>query len=145
MKSSILRTLLTLSLSAAFAPFTQMAEGQSTLRDTVYATIPFDFTIGQKAFATGKYCVKHLSQDVLVIRNLDDHSSVVAMTLPGRPSRERGTTVLRFTRYGASYFLSEVSDDSHGWRLHQSAAEKELIAKNAANPPITLAVALSSK
>ena len=140
MKSSMVRTLVTLSLSAVLSPVALLAQ------DQINATIPFDFTVGQKSFAAGDYSVHQMnSGGVLAIRNLKDRSGIIVMTTPAEPAKRGGTPVLTFNRYGDSYFLSAVSGDDRGWQLHPSSAEKELIAKVASPRPVVVTAALRSK
>ena len=139
MKRSIIRTLVTLSLSAALSPVALMAQNR------INATIPFDFAIGAKSFAAGDYSVNRLNEHILVIQNVKSGSSVMTMVMPSDPTTKSGKPVLTFNRYGNSYFLSAVSSDSQGWRLHTSSAEKELIAKATGPKPVVVAAALRSK
>lgn len=139
MKSSILRALATLSLGAALGPAALMAQSP------VYVTIPFDFTIGAKSFAAGEYRVQQITQAVLDIRNVNDYSGVVTLTMPSEASKRRGTASLEFHRYGEDYFLAAVSDGTRAWSLAQSHAERELMAKRASPQPVAVAAALSVK
>jgi hypothetical protein len=139
MKSSMVRTLLTLSLSAVLSPVALLAQ------DQIHATIPFDFTVGWKWFAAGDYSIQKLNSSVLVIRNLHDSTGIMTLAMPGEAAKKAGTPVLTFNRYGDSYFLSQVSGESQGWKLHQSPAERELIAKVASPRPVVVTAALRSK
>jgi hypothetical protein len=139
MKSSIVRTLVTLSLSAALSPVALLAQ------DQINAKIPFDFTVGAKSFAAGDYSVRRLNEHILLIQNFKHGTGVMTMVLPGEQSKKAGIPVITFNRYGDRYFLSEVSGDSQGWRLFPSAVEKELIGKVASPRPVVVAAALRSK
>jgi hypothetical protein len=106
------------------------------------AKIPFAFTVGTKSFAPGDYSVNQLSEGrALLIRNHKDGTSVITMVMPGEESKKAGTAVMVFKQYGNQYFLSAVSEDSRGWRLLPSRAEKELIAKVTAPQPVVVAAA----
>jgi hypothetical protein len=139
MKSTILRTLLTLSLSATFSHVALLAQ------DKVCATIPFDFTVGEKSLAAGKYCAHHLQPFVVQVYNAGNWSGIMAMTLPGEPSKQPGKAMFTFHRYGNSYFLAEISDDSRGRRFFKSVAEKELIARASLPQRTTATTILASK
>src|ERR1035437_2295023 len=139
MKNTIVRTLVTLGLSAVLSPVALLAPSK------IHATIPFDFTIGAKSFPAGDYSVKQVSEYVLLIQSIKDGTGVMAMTLPSEKTTREGTPVLVFNKYGDSYFLSKISGDDRGWKLHQSAAEKEMVAKVASPKPITVLAALHSK
>ncbi|HTB13145.1 MAG TPA: hypothetical protein VK752_16295 [Bryobacteraceae bacterium] len=138
MKTSIVRTLLTLSISAILSPVALLAQ------DKITATIPFDFTVGAKTFSAGDYSVQRLNQGVLLIQNMKHGTGVMTMVLPGE-SNKAGVPVITFNRYGNRYFLSQVSNDSQGWRLRPSKVEKELIAQAASPRAVILAAALYSK
>lgn len=136
MKSLIVRTLVTLTLSAALSPVALLAQ------DQLNAKIPFAFTAGAKSFAPGDYSVHQLNNGhVLLIQNQKDGTAVMTTVMPGEQSKKAGTSVITFKRYGDRYFLSEVSGDEKGWRLFPSAAEKELIAKATTPQPVVLVAA----
>jgi hypothetical protein len=134
MNLSILRTL-TLSLSAAIAPVSLMAQG------SIHANIPFDFNVGTKSFAAGEYRVQHVTPTVLAILNAAGSTVAMVQANSAFPTAAPGTAQLTFNRYGDRYFLSQVSEDSRGWQLSKSAVEKELIAKRTPAGLIRLASA----
>jgi hypothetical protein len=139
MKNTIVRTLVTLSLSAVLSPVALLAQSN------INATIPFDFTIGAKSFPAGDYSVKQVSECVLLIQSIKDGTGVMTMVKPADKTTKDGTPVLTFNRYGDSYFLSKVSGDDWGWKLHQSPVEKEMVAKVASPKPVIVTAALHSK
>jgi len=140
MKNTIVRTLVTLGLSAVLSPVALLAQSN------VNANIPFDFTIGAKSFAAGDYSIRLLSECVLLIQSAKDGTGVMTMVQPGeKTQRPDGTPVLVFNRYGDRYFLSKVSGDDRGWNLRQSRAEKEMVAKVPLPKPISVVAALHSK
>ena len=133
MKTSIVRTLITLSVSAAIGPLSLLAQGP------IQFTAPFDFTVGNKNFASGEYRVVAMAPEVLAIRSRDDRSSQVVIAHASQPKSRQSNAVLTFNKYGDRYFLSRVSDPNHGWELPKSRVEKELIAKRASPAPVTVA------
>jgi hypothetical protein len=132
MKASILRTLATLSLSAALGPVSLRAQGP------INVTIPFDFTVGAKSFAAGEYRVNQQASHVLAIRSVNGQASMMIMTNAAPPTAPPGKAKLTFNKYGDRYFLSQVSDYDRGWELSKSTVEKELIAKRASPQPVVL-------
>ena len=73
----------------------------------VRATIPFDFTVGDKLLPPGTYTITSFDSHELWIRNHDRSVSVATMALPGR--NDPGTTgKLVFNKYGDQYFLREI-------------------------------------
>jgi hypothetical protein len=139
MKRSIFRALATLGLGASLGSVALMAQ------DAIYANIPFDFTVGAKSFAAGRYRVHQVTSVVLDIRNVEDHAGTVAMTVPPGSPKTRGQAVLTFHRYGEDYFLAGVSNGARAWSLPQSRTEKELMARRTSPQPISIAAALSPK
>jgi hypothetical protein len=138
MKNTIVRILVTLSISAFLSPVALFAQSQ------INATIPFDFTIGAKSFTAGDYTVRQVNEHVLLIQSVKGGTGVITMVLPGETTKRPGTPVLTFNRYGDSYFLSKVSADDRGWTLHTSPAEKEMVARVPSPKPVIVA-ALHSK
>jgi hypothetical protein len=139
MKNSIVRTLLTLSISAVLSPVALLAQPK------INATIPFDFTVGAKTFTAGDYSVSKLNEHVLLIQRVKDGTGVMTMVMPSEPTKQEGIPVIVFNRYGDRYFLSQVSGADQGWKLNQSRLERELIGKVATPRPVIVAAALHSK
>jgi hypothetical protein len=133
MKTSIVRTLITLSVSAAIGPLSLLAQGP------IQFTAPFDFTVGNKNFASGEYRVAAVAPQVLAIRSLDGRSTQVVIAQASQAKDKQSNAVLTFNRYGDRYFLSRLSDPNHQWELPKSRVEKELIAKRASPAPVTVA------
>jgi hypothetical protein len=139
MKSSIVRSLVTLGLSAILSPVALLAQ------DNITATIPFDFFVGGKSFAAGDYSIHRLNEGVLKIQKVKDGTGVFAMVMTTDKTSNSRMPVLLFNRYGDRYFLSKVSGEDRGWQLHPSNVEKELISKVASPKPVVVAAALRSK
>jgi hypothetical protein len=139
MKNTIVRTLFTVGLSAVLSPVALLAQSQ------INAAIPFDFTIGAKSFPAGDYSVRQVSEHVLLVQSIKDGTGVMTMTMPTERTEKGGTPVLTFNKYGDTYFLSKVTGDDRGWKLHQSAAEKEMVAKVPTPKPVIVVAALYSK
>ena len=135
MKTSIVRTLITLSVSAAIGPLSLLAQGP------IQFTAPFDFTVGTKTFASGEYRleVAAVLPQVLAIRSLDGRSSQMVIAQASQAKGKQSNAVVTFNRYGDRYFLSRLSDTDQGWELPKSRVEKELIAKRASPAPVTVA------
>jgi len=132
MKSSILNTLATLSLSAALGAVGLQAQGP------IHITVPFDFTVGSKSLAAGEYSVRQQAPHVVAIQSVNGHSALLIMTNPAEPNAAPGVAKFTFNKYGDRYFLSQVSDSARGWQLPTSAAEKELLANKLSPKPTVL-------
>jgi len=84
------------------------ALGQSD-RQTII-NIPFNFTVGEKAFPAGKYVIARNRKDsdtVWVIRHKDNAAKAMLLTRPVRAIDTLEETKLVFHRYDDLYFLSE--------------------------------------
>ena len=92
--------LVLLTFSSAF--------GQSDRQTIIH--IPFNFSVGEKTFASGKYVIernRNNSDTVWVIRNKDNDASAIVVTRSARAYDVVEETRLVFNRYDDSYFLSE--------------------------------------
>jgi len=79
-----------------------MAQGRA-----VRATVPFDFTVGDKLLPAGNYEVSKPSSSFVEIQNRDNHATALTTTTySSHDSRQKAELV--FNRYGNQYFLSEV-------------------------------------
>jgi hypothetical protein len=138
MKSSILRTLVTLGLSVTLGSVSLMAQ------DRIKATVPFNFTIGTKAYTAGEYEISRAtSPHVLTITRYGGSSAFVMPASTENVAEKSGKPVLRFHRYGEQYFLFQVSDGRRRADLPKSPVEKELLAKRVS--PATATLLASSK
>jgi hypothetical protein len=124
MKSSVLRTLVTLGLGTIFNHVGLLAQDQ-----ILCANVPFDFTVGANSFSAGKFCVQRWREPVVRIQDSSHGTGIFAQTLPANPTKEPGKVKFTFHRYGSTYFLAQVSDNNIGRAFFRSTAEKELIAK----------------
>lgn len=72
------------------------------------ATMPFNFTVGNKALPAGTYTIFKVRDDLLEIRNQDGKVAIISTAYPdGDQSISRA--VLIFNRYGDQYFLHHVA------------------------------------
>lgn len=99
----------------AFALFTLagiLSCGSALAQDhAVQATVPFDFTIGNKLLPPGTYTIAPVSDEVIAIQNRDRQVSILSSTSPD--SRQAGSrSVLVFDEYAGQYFLREVLSES---------------------------------
>ena len=96
------------------------------------ANIPFDFRMGDAVMPAGEYHVQS-ECGVLILRGEDgSHPAAAVITIPvSRPAAQEPSR-LEFTRYGNSYFLTEVWDAfSEGGKAPlKTPQEKEYAARN---------------
>jgi hypothetical protein len=75
----------------------------------VQATVPFDFTVGNKLFPSGTYAIKpeSMTANVISIRNHDKPIAVLSLVHRDSNKSPNGGQLL-FHKYGGQYFLSEI-------------------------------------
>lgn len=110
-----------LSFSAALA--------QSDRQTIIH--IPFNFSVGEKSFAAGKYVIERNRRDsdtVWVIRHKDNSGQAVLLTRPVRSIDTQEDTKLVFSRYDDLYFLSGfwIAGGNTGREIQISDKEKAL-------------------
>ena len=110
------------------------------------ATIPFDFRIGNSAFPSGEYSIRHSGGVLFVKQTAGNRKGGIFMTVgEDHPQTSNATGTLQFSRYGDSYYLSKVwTPDSQVARATlKSPHEKELASH--IGMPGTASVALRTK
>jgi hypothetical protein len=114
-KSSLLVLSLLLTVAGAHA--------QSAAR----ANVPFAFKVGTTQMPAGTYAIRNdPGSNVVMVRNVQTGTSVLAMGRPESPSKK--TDKLIFHRYGSQYFLTAIlgSRGSQGMVFPATKQEKEL-------------------
>jgi hypothetical protein len=77
----------------------------------VRATVPFDFTVGNKLLPSGNYTIKQeTSRHMIVIRSHDKPIAALSLVNQDGNKSPNGGKLL-FHRYGGQYFLSEILCD----------------------------------
>jgi hypothetical protein len=99
----------------------------------VRATVPFDFTVGNKLLPSGTYTFKEGSSNVILIRSHDKPISALSLVNQSDHKTSNGGKLL-FHRYGGHYFLSEILCDQADLnvQLPLSRAEKKTRLQQAA-------------
>jgi hypothetical protein len=84
----------------------------------VQATVPFNFTVGDKTLPAGTYSIKSASSSssVIVIRNHDKPIAMVASVMQDGKTAPGGGYLV-FHKYGDRYFLSEILSDAADMNL----------------------------
>lgn len=115
-----------LTVALAFVSVVTSANGQS--RRVLVASIPFEFTVGNKTLPAGEYIVTSVTagSEALMIRSKDSRSASMRLTNGISASKASAQAKLVFHRYGQSYFLSEVwtAGESSGRQLIKSGQER---------------------
>jgi len=99
------RTFATALLAAAslMAPIGVSAQSRQQ------ATIPFDFTVGQRSLPAGTYEITPLGPGVIAVRGWKGKELVSVTTLIISTSEvNKNPNELVFNKYGDQYFLSEI-------------------------------------
>jgi hypothetical protein len=102
------RTFATALLAAA----SLMASIGVSAQSRQQATIPFDFTVGQRLLPAGTYVIRPLGRGVIAVRGWKGNELVSATTLITSANEvSKNPDTLVFHRYGDQYFLSEIRGD----------------------------------
>ena len=127
--------MLTLVVGLALVAGVNSANGQITSH-AVTAEIPFDFVVGNKTLAAGRYMVSSATSDgqAIRIRNSDGKSGAFRLTIQVPEKSQKRNAKLVFHRYGQQYFLAEVwSGGSWGNQLATCSHERNLRRELASN------------
>jgi len=115
-------------------------------------SIPFDFNVQGKTLPAGEYEVRRINDEPtgLLMRNLNaKHDNIVFETEPKIDRSITKNDELIFTRYGDSYFLSEIvtAGEQTGEEVYPSHREKELkremMSRNQEQPEVVTVAALN--
>jgi hypothetical protein len=90
----------------------------------VRATVPFDFTVGNKLLPAGTYIIKEQSNHMIVIQNHDKPIAMLSL-VNGDSNRSPNGGKLKFHRYGSQYFLSEILCDQANMNLQVPTSKTE--------------------
>jgi hypothetical protein len=95
--------------TALLAGASLMASTGALAQDWQQATVPFDFTVGQRLFPAGTYVITHVSPSTILVRGWKGKELVSALSLIESTSEvHKNPDKLVFHRYGDQYFLSEI-------------------------------------
>lgn len=140
MKKEALRffAMVILLVMVAFVSALASASAQ-TPADNLTASIPFEFSVGDKTLPAGTYQISELNADgsALRVRNSsDDNQSAIRLTNSVSSAQPKEHSTLIFQRYGDRYFLSQiwVVGELQGREIvksgQQRAADRELARRN---------------
>ena len=121
------RQFLFLIAIAAFATtLTTNAFGQTS--NTVEANVRFNFQIGDRVYAAGKYrleLVSGQSANILQIRSLGDANKRQFILATHSNTDKTQTPKLVFQKYGENYFLTEIFLDAEQWGYSIRASRRQ--------------------
>ena len=99
-----------------------------TINHSVRATVPFQFSVGDKTLEAGQYLISSTQEKVITIRNVDNNGFALALS----NAVEDFNVVepkLVFHQYGEKYFLAQVWLDSGvGRGLAEPSSDKRKLA-----------------
>jgi hypothetical protein len=125
------RTFATALLAAA----SLLAPTGASAQNKQQATIPFDFTVGQRLLPAGTYMIAHVSPGVISVGGWKGKEFVSVLTLVTSTDEVRkNPDKLVFHKYGDQYFLSEIRGnvgESEG-RIGTSKLERRFQLQQAA-------------
>jgi hypothetical protein len=92
----------------------------------VQATVPFDFTVGNKLFPSGTYKIKQesMTANVISIRSHDKPIAVLSLVHHDSNKSRNGGQLL-FHKYGGQYFLREILCEQADMNVEIPASKSE--------------------
>lgn len=112
-----------------------MAPAGAFAQSRQQATIPFDFTVGQRLLPAGTYVITHLGNGMISVRGWKGKELVSAMTpVTAADQIRKNADKLVFHKYGDQYFLSEIRGElgETSGKLNTSALEQRVQRQQAA-------------
>jgi len=94
--------------------------------------VNFPITVGTKRLPAGKYEVNFTSPVSVMVRNLETYEGAIVLTNSTSPARGTAkTAAIRFNRYGAHSFMSEIWSPGYGAgrQILLSKAEVEMASR----------------
>ena len=129
MKKETLRAVTMLVSIIALAFVTAIASSAQPRGKMIRADIPFDFVVGDKTLAAGKYSVGQITSNSdggILVKSRTGNHGAMRLTNALLASAPKPKTSLTFLRYGNTYFLSQVwiSGSREGREVIKSKAER---------------------
>src|SRR5205807_5727854 len=126
------------------------AKAQTSASRQLIATIPFEFSVGDKAVPAGDYTVRQINpasdRAVLQLRRKDGSASAMVQTT-SILGKTQESAKLVFHRYGDRYFFAQAwtTGDSQGLEVPKSRAERGMVERFAGIAPTNESIALASR
>ena len=101
--------------------------GSLRAQNVVNANIPFNFELGRTTLPAGEYRIEEVNH-ILRWHCFKAHTGAFVMTMPTSGGERRSTGLLRFNRYGETYFFAgvEMPYNGDGAVVPKTRREKEL-------------------
>jgi hypothetical protein len=112
---------------ALFAFAGLLGAGSALAQDCpVRATMPFDFTVGNKSLPPGAYTITRVTDDSIAIRNRDGNVSILTPAYAdSNQSKNAGELV--FDKYDGQYFLREILGGSFAMNVNLPLPKSEKV------------------
>lgn len=94
----------------------------------VRATMPFDFTVGNKLLPAGTYTIIPVSDDAIEIQNSNTHFAILSTATPD--SELKTGCNLVFDKYADRYFLREVAGGANAFQVDLPSTKSEEKARS---------------
>lgn len=117
MKHTIASFALVAAATIALAPHASAQE------QPFRATIPFNFTIGNRELPTGSYLVRTFGNRQVQIQNMHQNISAYALANAGNRLKDENKKLV-FDKVGGQYFLREIVSTSQAVEFPESELEK---------------------
>lgn len=143
MKTKLINLISKVTLLSAMMLVTLAASAQAqSLQYRVKANIPFDFTVGDKTLAAGKYSIGRTQRSddlVLSVADVRGRTKALRLTNAAVTTHPKAKATLVFHRYGNQYFLFQVwpANGNTGRQFPESSQERaqRQIGKNSGGAP----------
>lgn len=126
------------------------AQAQTGGRTELRASIPFQFSVGDRTLPAGEYTVRQVNpasdRAVLQLRQKDGGATAM-IQMNSVIGKAQESAKLVFNRYGSQYFLAQawIGGDSDGLQASKSRAERAVERETAGIKTATESVALKSR
>ncbi len=119
-----------LAIALVLASTLATAAKSSAQDHRITATVPFNFTVGNRTLPAGTYIIGSTSNspDVLAMRNREKGVSILTMGVPDESNPERAN-VLVFHKYGDQYFLSKIRAEGASMNIDFTVTKAEKRAR----------------
>jgi len=144
-----LYTMIAMMILAGFVAMSS-AKAQTSASRQLIATIPFEFSVGDKAMPAGDYTVRQINpasdRAVLQLRRKDGSASAMVQTT-SILGKTQESAKLVFHRYGDRYFFAQAwtTGDSEVLEAPRSRGERGMVERLAGIAPTNESIALASR
>jgi hypothetical protein len=110
---------------------TLVTAGTSSAQDyRLKATVPFNFTVGERTLPAGTYMIGSAptSPEILTLMNWQGGVNILAVGQPDSYNPKRAN-VLVFHKYGDQYFLSEIRSEGASMNIDFAVTKAEKRAR----------------